>query len=137
MATVALPTLHDRATATLTDPADIAAALIRWMFSNPGRVSDHFEHELISFRQISARYPDDVNGIAMTIQTQLQAALNRYFPDNSISVSVTTENITSISYKLTISITDSSGNPLMKGTRFNIQDGLVEIDQTETREVAP
>lgn len=123
-------TLHSRANPALTDPADVAAALIRFMFACPGRTSDVFEPELMSFRAIMAAHAENARAVADVVQSKLQAALLRYYPDGGYTVSTSVTDLQSSDhFKLTINVLTANGTPLMNGTKFNIQNGIIQVEE--------
>jgi hypothetical protein len=133
MAGTVLPTLHNRSTPELRTPGDIAAYLIRFMFTNPGRTSEHYEDRMVSFQQLAADYESDRESLAGAVQNRLQTAMYQYFPNMGISVSVRYETIEDPYYRLIINIVDSDNNPVMVGTKVDIQNGLISINSQDFR----
>ena len=130
MATV-LPTFHNSSTSILRTPGDVAAYLIRFMFTNPGRTSEHYENRMISFQKLMASYEHDRDALAEAVQGQLQMALYQYFPELRLSVTVHHEIVSENWYKLIISIVDGNSIPVMSGTKINIQNGIITIDPSD------
>lgn len=76
----------------LTDRSDVATSMIQFCILNPGRISDFYNHILISFRNIASKYGDSRDTICDALKHHFYQSLSSYFPEDSITTNFTTED---------------------------------------------
>ena len=95
----------DPAAGIITNPQDIVAYIVRQFFGTPGRFSDIWKYELISFREIKSKFNGDINVICKQSEIALQKVLTTLLPTDNIEVECTLSHYEDIRYTLVINIT--------------------------------
>jgi hypothetical protein len=103
---VACPTLAKNAKDVLTSRSEICKQIVDFSFKNPGFISESMERDMIAFKPITARSEHSQESIATAYETALQNAIDEYYPNGGITVSVQSEAIDTSWYKLKVYITN-------------------------------
>lgn len=114
MATPVLLSL-DSAIGIVKDKRDIASYLIRQYFSNPGKTSELFEDNLISFNKTKVLFNNNLDRLVEDVQMSINEVLRRYFPHDDISVDAKAVNIVNTSkynIELRVYLTDNNSKEL-------------------------
>jgi hypothetical protein len=107
------PILENTSNDLLEEQEAVLWQIVRFALENPGETSELFENELISFRKLQATFGNDREGLAAAFQQAIQIVITQYYPNDSISVSVETEDRSELSYALQIAITNPQGDSLL------------------------
>lgn len=130
MATPVILSLHS-SIGIIKDKRDIAAYLIRQYFSNPGKTSELFENELISFNKTKVLFNSDPTKIAEDAQMSLNSVFRKYFQYDDINVEVKAVNIVNTSrYNIEVRayITDNKTKELyLIDSLISNNDGVLTI----------
>ena len=92
MATPVILSLNS-AIGIVKDKRDIAAYIVRQYFSNPGKTSELFEEELISFNKTRVLYNNNLDRLVEDVESSLREVLKRYMPNDDISIEAKAVNI--------------------------------------------
>lgn len=76
----------------LTSRSDVATSMIQFCLLNPGRISDHYDGSLISFRTIASAHGDNKDQICQVLKGMFHRALSAYFPDDVIHTNFVAED---------------------------------------------
>lgn len=112
-------------------PAEICADLIVFSVRNPGTITNMWADSEISLYKLKNTHEDSKDVLAGKYRELLSKAINKYFPDGSITVNVSTEDISTVdkTYKLIISITYSDGTPVINKSNISINsDGKFDVN---------
>ncbi len=120
-----IPTLSTTRDEILTKTSDMLAYLVFFFFTNPGAISETFP-DLMSFREIEATHETDSEGLIYTIKSTFERVIEHYLPDRSFKVELLRDQ-GEVNYKLTLSITDGQGVPMMTPQNFIMQDGKLKM----------
>ena len=85
------PTLSTK-TGYVEDIRDQVATLVRFVIMNPGRTSEIWEEDMISFRNMSSAYEHLREGFAAKLSGRIQNALERMFTDYAFNCDFTTSD---------------------------------------------
>lgn len=94
----------DPAVGIITNTQDMVAYVIRQFFGTPGRISDTYGKDIISFREIKSTYNTDTESIKTQTQVLLTAVMKRLFPTQNVAVECGLELYSDIRYTLTINV---------------------------------
>ena len=92
----------------ITGTQDKVAYIIRQFFGTPGRYSDTWRDEVISFRELKSKYNGDVETIRAHSEDALSTVIKRLLPADDVQVSCTLEHYSDIRYTLVINVLISS-----------------------------
>jgi CRP-like cAMP-binding protein len=120
----AIVTLHSDAASVLTAPVDKIAYLIKFMFLNPGNVTEL--NNTISFRMLQAQYGLNRTELANAVQKELQRSI-----DENVDIFNTNVTVTSTAadaqgrYGLSVEIRDTNGVLIMPINKIRVEDDNV------------
>lgn len=134
MATPFIPTLTQTSQPVLTDPTDVIAYLIRFFLTNPGRVSDFFDKQQLSFREVLATHTSPAQ-VANACEQVLTEAIDRHYP-NTYGTTVTAHPMDEghTRWRLQIAVRTAAGEPALQLTAtdedgtFHIQNGILSVN---------
>lgn len=121
-----LPSLSNTSAPILSKIEDIAAYLIGWYFTNPGRTSSFIDDELISFRKLNSQYGNNPDQMVSMTEQMFSRALRRYDPDVSCTCTYTKQNkfdedgILQGTYGIEIEIHDQKNNPVIPRCKISV-----------------
>lgn len=122
----------------IESPQDVIAYLLKFMMTNPGWTSSQIESSLLSIKKFVSKNTENIDVLPGAIQSVLDAAVKRYFPDYNASVTAAKMSVNT--YNLEISVTDQFGAVVLSSNDFVIEDGefkliseVRNIKQTENR----
>ena len=95
----------DPAIGIVTNVQDKVAYVIRQFFGTPGRFSDVWKNEIISFRDIKSKFNGDINVICRRCESELQKVISNLTPTDNIEVECTVDHYSDIRYTLVINVT--------------------------------
>lgn len=121
-------TLHSDAASVLKSPAEKAAYIVRFMFVNPGGVTEYIP--TISFRTINAMYGNNPVEMCTAVKEQLKKAIDEVLDMYNVNITVDYEQLDATGkYSLTIAITDSTGIPILPKNIITIaDDNVISVD---------
>lgn len=111
----------------ITKIEDIVAYVIQFTLLNPGFVSSQFEHEMISFRVLEAKYGLDKQALATAYGQSLKVCLGNYIENEQLNVNVTAYDIDSLKYGLKIEVTDANANAILSMADVTVVDNALNI----------
>ena len=111
----------------ITKIEDIVAYVIQFTLLNPGFVSSQFEHEMISFRVLEAKYGLDKQALATAYGHSLKVCLGNYIENEQLNVNVTAYDIDSLKYGLKIEVTDANANAILSMADVTVVDNVLNI----------
>lgn len=130
MATPVILSLHS-SLGILKDKRDIAAYLVRQYFSNPGKTSELFEDNLISFNKTKVLYNNNLEGLVNDVEDSLREVLRRYMPNDDISIEAKAVNVVSptrYNIEVRVYITDNGNKELILiDSQIFISDSTLQI----------
>lgn len=108
-----IPTL-DTFAGFITSPNEKAAFILRHFIYNPSDVSDFFNKDQISLRQLASTYQNSPEILVSAVKAQLETAITNNIPEMYIDVDISYEDITDEKYKLIFSIKGSPSSSTEK-----------------------
>lgn len=126
MAQPVCPSLNSGTKQVITSRSGIASYIIYYFFTNPGNISETFPG-MISFREVEAKYELEPSELTSAVESYIKDALDRYFYEDKISVDVTREQIDQKTYRFILSLTSSSGEPIIDGKTVKVNQDSIEV----------
>ena len=94
----------DPAVGIISNTQDMVAYIIRQFFGTPGRISDTYGTDIISFREIKSKYNTDIESIKTQVQSSLSSVMKRLFPTQNVEVECRLQLYSDVRYTLTINV---------------------------------
>lgn len=94
----------DPAVGIISNTQDMVAYIIRQFFGTPGRISDTYGTDIISFREIKSKYNTDIESIKTQVQSSLSSVMKRLFPTQNVEVECGLQLYSDVRYTLTINV---------------------------------
>lgn len=121
-----IPTL-DTFAGFITSPNEKAAFILRHFIYNPSDVSDFFNKDQISLRQLASTYQNSPDILVSTVKVQLTEAIASNIPEMYTEVDISYKDIDDEKYKLIFNIKGSPTNssikrPLILSGSFMVDD---------------
>lgn len=121
-----IPSLSNTSAPILSKIEDIAAYLIGWYFTNPGRTSSFLDDDMISFRKLNSLHGNNPEQVVSATERMFNLALHRY--DQNVGCTVTYEKknkfdedgILQGTYGIVIEIHDAKGNPIIPRCKISV-----------------
>lgn len=109
-----IPTFNISGTSVARTPAQIVTALLNFVFSNPGNISEHTGSQMVSFNNLMAKYKENSDQLCSIFQDKLKETLLNYFENGTYGVEVS-YNIESDEdedpiYRMSISVFETETN---------------------------
>lgn len=95
---------------------------------NPGFTSDIAEDEMISFRELEARFGNTPDILKEHYRQALGTVVKRHYPDDNIDVYVEIADLAENTYTLQVGFIDGQGNPLLTTRPITITEEGIDID---------
>ena len=73
----------------ITNKQDLVAYTIRQFFGTPGRISDTYKTDIISFREIKSKYNNNIGAVAAQTEVALQRVIENLLPTEKVNVKCT------------------------------------------------
>jgi len=109
----------------IDSPQDVIAYLLKFMMANPGWTSSQIESSLLSMKKFVSNNTENIEILPGAIQSVLDAAVKRFFPDFNAKVSA--NQMSTNTYNLEISVTDPVGATVLTSNDFVIEDGEIKL----------
>ncbi len=126
-----VPTLAAGPVEVLESTSDIVAYIIRHSLKNPGFTSSFIEDELVSFRKLEAEHQNRDN-LVRAYEQKLQDVIARNLPNDSVSVAVEWEDVDGFHYRLSIEVTDASGQNVLMVGKVTVAENDINIEFDST-----
>lgn len=116
----------------ITNRQDIVAYIVRQFFGTPGRISDTYLTEIISFREIKSKYSTELQSICVQSQDALETTIRRMIPSEKITVECSLDKVKNDNrYNMVIRIVieDVSGlrKPVLTTANVEVVDDVFTI----------
>jgi len=118
----------------LTEPGEICAYILKFLFWNPGSTSEQIENSLVSMRKLGAKTNQNINDFPKELNYKLNEIIKKF--NSTWQVEVETANIDNVNltYSLIIRIIDSAGNLLINNNDLMVKNGLLTIKPEDIEE---
>lgn len=121
-----IPTL-DPFAGFITNANEKAAFILRHFIYNPSDVSDFFNSDQVSLRQLASSYQGSPGILVSTVKAQLETAMANNIPEMFLDIDISYADIDDTKYKLIFSIKGSPTSigdkkPLILSGAFLVDD---------------
>ncbi len=123
-----IPTLSKGTEDILSSPEAVLWYLLDFSLRSPGQISEAYEQDLVSFRELEAQYGNDAETLAQRYAEALNGVVAKYYPNGDYTAETEIEEIDENKFTLKVGFFTSNGVPVLSYTPLTYRNGEWDLD---------